>query len=189
MLIAQTAQCSRFLFLSVHGPKISTVLERIAQINLPYLSIFTPGIFWSFAFPLLPFRGLLGKFCFHLVCSILGWNTNTNTNTIINKNTNTDTNINHTNTNTNTNTWEARPLRPAHCQSPANGCPVHDGDDNYVGYDNHDDDNDDGEDLAFANWMKSALAILPSSFFNFDALFSSRLTWKVFQFKHKATFA
>ena len=27
-----TAQCSRFLFLSVHGPKISTALERIAQI-------------------------------------------------------------------------------------------------------------------------------------------------------------
>ena len=29
------------------------------------------------------------------------------------------------------------PLRPAHCQSPANGCPVHDGDDNYVDYDNY----------------------------------------------------
>ena len=35
-----TAQCSRFLFLSVHGPKISTALERIAQIYLPfYLSL------------------------------------------------------------------------------------------------------------------------------------------------------
>ena len=48
------------------------------------------------------------------------------------------------------------------------------------------DDDDDDEDadmgsvfksyLAFANWMKSALATLPSSFFNFDALFSSRFT-------------
>ena len=35
-----TAQCSRFLFLSVHGPKISTTLERIAQIYLPYLPLF-----------------------------------------------------------------------------------------------------------------------------------------------------
>ena len=35
-----TAQCSQFLFLSVHDPKISTALERIAQIYLPYLSLF-----------------------------------------------------------------------------------------------------------------------------------------------------
>ena len=35
-----TAQFSRFLFLSVHRPKISTALERIAQIYLPYLPLF-----------------------------------------------------------------------------------------------------------------------------------------------------
>ena len=35
-----TVQCSRFLFLSVHGPKICTTLERIAQIYLPYLPLF-----------------------------------------------------------------------------------------------------------------------------------------------------
>ena len=35
-----TAQCSRFLFLYVYGPKISTTLKRIAQIYLPYLPPF-----------------------------------------------------------------------------------------------------------------------------------------------------
>ena len=35
-----TVQCSHFLFLSVHDPKISTTLERIAQIYLPYLPLF-----------------------------------------------------------------------------------------------------------------------------------------------------
>ena len=34
-----TVQCSQFLFLSVDGPKISTNLEGIAQIYLPYLPL------------------------------------------------------------------------------------------------------------------------------------------------------
>ena len=35
-----TAQCFRFLFLSMRGPKICIALERIAQIYLPYLPLF-----------------------------------------------------------------------------------------------------------------------------------------------------
>ena len=38
-----TALCSRFLFLSVHGPKISTALERIAQIYLPLFASLLGG--------------------------------------------------------------------------------------------------------------------------------------------------
>ena len=33
-------QCSRFLFLSVHRPRISTILKGITQIYLPYLPLF-----------------------------------------------------------------------------------------------------------------------------------------------------
>ena len=45
-----TAHCSRFLFLSMYGPKISTVLERIAHIYLQYLPFF-PSLGTSFQKP------------------------------------------------------------------------------------------------------------------------------------------
>ena len=44
VLTAQTAQCSQFLFLFVHGSKISTALERMAQIYLPlFASLYQIG--------------------------------------------------------------------------------------------------------------------------------------------------
>ena len=44
VLPAQTAQCSQFLFLFVHGSKISTALERMAQIYLPlFASLYQLG--------------------------------------------------------------------------------------------------------------------------------------------------